>query len=450
MGKVLDTLHKSGRKGETLERVLEDALKDAGFFNVRRQFSGSQYGFDVTAQRISPLDGRQEVWVFECKNLSRPINVDDIAPKLVWNYGKAVIDRFVIVGTSAISNDLDQMLKQHQFSMQVGVWTDDNLEELIENSPQAMQRLGLSYNQNSGKPKLDIDKLPYYPQNSVTFDVTHQLNPPFAFDYVAINSSIVKAFNSFELRLLATIANPVRTPLEGHSLSVTTLNYQKVDGRVVRLMKMKGIFKPIESTFTPSRNIGGSKDLLNGNVWRVEGGATESIALILDRGTPSGLYQVMFTINGKLEGRQITRHSPSFAIHVPDDNTDLVRLYVVDRHYDSPTIQILNLDAATWGKLKQEVRDPYKMVFLGPSMREIMINHVDTTWVIRACKVIPDKDGSATINPANPTTVIHDLQTPIDEEVISLDKFMTQLTGTDKWYEFVIKTLEQAKGGDDS
>lgn len=445
MGEILETLRNTDRKGEILELVLEDALKDAGFFGVRRQLSGSQHGFDVTAQRISPLDGRQEVWVFECKNLSRPINVKDVAPKLVWYYGKAAIDRFVIVGTSAISNDLDQMLKQHQFSMQIGVWTDDDLEELIERSPKALERLGLSPYPDSGKPKLDIDRLPYYPQNSVIFDVAHQLNPPFAFDYVAATGSVVKAFNSFELRLLATITNPTRTPLDVHSLSVTTLDYQRVNSRVVRLMKMKGIFKPIELTFTPSTNIGGKADLLKGNVWRVEAGATESIAILLGRETPAGLYQVMFSIDGRLEGRQITRHSPSFAVHVPSGDADLLRLYVISRHYDSPATQLLKLDESSWTRLKQEVSDPRKMVFLGPTMRELMINQVDDTWVVRACDVTPQERGTARVSPADPTTVILDLKTPVDEEVMSLDPVMTQLTGTDKWYEYVINTLERAR-----
>lgn len=450
MGRILDTLHNIDRKGEILELVLEDSLKDAGFFNVRRQGSGSQHGFDVTAQRISPLDGRQEVWVFECKNLSRQINVKDIAPKLVWNYGKAIIDRFVIVGTTAISNDLDQLLKQHQFSIQIGVWTDDNLEELIEDSPKAMERLGLRPDLNSGKPRLNIDRLPYYPQNSVVFEVAHQLNPPFAFDYVAVAGSVVKAFNSLELRLLVTITNPTRTPLEVHSLTATTLDYQKVRGRVVRLMKMKGIFKPIEVTFTPSVNSGGRADLLKGDVWRVEGGATESIALLLNRNTPAGLYQVMFSIDGKLEGRQITRHSPSFAVHVPDGDTDLLRLYVLSRYYDSPATQLLRLDTPTWNRLKQEVSDPMKRVFLGPTMREVMINQVDNTWVVRTCDVTPEENGATIISPADPTTVILDLKSPVDEEVMSLNTVMTKLTGTDKWYEYVINTLKQAGRRGDS
>src|SRR4051812_48575433 len=99
-GEILKKLQAPGNKGELLELVLVDLLEDLGFKSVRRQLSGSQYGFDVSAHTISRRDGRQEVWKFECKNLSRPVTVEDIAPKLLWHDGSVTIDRFVIVGVS--------------------------------------------------------------------------------------------------------------------------------------------------------------------------------------------------------------------------------------------------------------------------------------------------------------------------------------------------------------
>lgn len=115
----------------------------------------------------------------------------------MWPYGNATIDRFVIVGTSRITNDLDQLLRQHQLSMQIGVWTDEALEGLIKSSPKAMARLGLDF--TPAAPTLGVEGFPSYPQESVSFDVTHQLNPPVAFDYLRVGGKVVKAFSSHVL-----------------------------------------------------------------------------------------------------------------------------------------------------------------------------------------------------------------------------------------------------------
>lgn len=444
MSNVLEILTHSGRKGALLELVLMDALTDIGFQNVRRQLSGNQYGYDLIANRPSPFDGRLETWVFECKNLSKPITVDEIAPKLVWHYGNATIDRFVIVGTSRITNDLDHLLRQHQFSMQIGVWTDEALEGLIKSSPKAMARLGLDF--TPGAPTPDIEGLPSYPQESISFDVTHQLNPPFDFDYLRIGGEVVKAFSGDELRVLATLRNPTRAVLDVHSLEVTTARYQKVEGRVVRLMKMKGIFQPLELTFLPSRNTGGSSDVLGGRVWRVNGGAHESVALLLDPGAAPGFYEVVFTVKGFLDGRPVSRISSAIPIHVQEEGADLLSLYVFSRHHDSPAAQVLGLDDDAWAALKRDSNDQNKMVFLGPSFHEVMTRQVDQTWVVRACKLHPRPDGiRADIDYFEPTTVILDMKTPVDEEVLSQDKIMSEMLGAETWQKLLPLYLEMLR-----
>ncbi|HEY0323067.1 MAG TPA: hypothetical protein VGC66_19075 [Pyrinomonadaceae bacterium] len=440
---VLEILRNSEHKGPALELVLQAVLDDAGFRNIRRQLSGSQFGYDLIAQRDSPVDGRDEVWVFECKNLSRTITMDDIAPKLVWHYGRAAIDRFVIVGTSPISNDLDLLLRQHQFSMQIGVWTGDTLEQLITNSPKAMKRLFPGYITDDVKPTPNIEALPFYPQNSITLEVDHQLNPPYCFDYTLVDGVVTKAFNNVELRLLVTITNPTRATLDVHSLNVITLNYQQVMGRVLRLSKMKGLFQPLELSFLPSPNAGGSKDVLGGRVWRINGGARETLALTLDRGAPPGLYQVVFSVNGKMDGRSIVRRSSRFDIHVKGGEADILDLYVFDRHYDSPAAQLLALDDSTWKRLKDETKDRNQLVFLGPSFYEISTGLTDHTWIIRACKAQPQGDGSrATIGFGEPTTEILNLGTAVDEELFSLDEIMCQIVGND-WREILAVQLKR-------
>jgi hypothetical protein len=92
MESILHKLMNSGAKGAFLEEVLEDVLYDLNFINIARQKSGAQYGYDLIATKRG---NRNEVWKFECKNLSSSISIDDIAPKLIWHLGNDPIDRFV-------------------------------------------------------------------------------------------------------------------------------------------------------------------------------------------------------------------------------------------------------------------------------------------------------------------------------------------------------------------
>src|SRR2546425_3088889 len=77
--------------GALLERTTVAALIDLGAVEVRRQLSGTQFGLDIWA-RIPNYQGVTEIWKLECKNLNRPITLDDVAPKLIWHVASTTID----------------------------------------------------------------------------------------------------------------------------------------------------------------------------------------------------------------------------------------------------------------------------------------------------------------------------------------------------------------------
>lgn len=108
-------------------------------------------------------------------------------------------------------------------------------------------------------------------------------------------------------------------------------------------MKQKGIFSPIKLPFTPSVNVGGTYDILKEQIWTVNGGASETVALVLSEQTDPGLYQIAFRLDGDLDGKPITRLSPALAIHVAKEDANILRLYVLSRHYDSPALHCLIL-----------------------------------------------------------------------------------------------------------
>src|SRR5260221_3513272 len=126
MGEILNRIQAAPDKGRLLERVTAALFEDLGFV-VRPQQAGSQFGFDILATRPSAMGRRLEVWKIECKNLSGPVGVDDVAPKLVWHLGKSTLDRFVLVSASEMTNELEHLLADHPFSMTVEVMAGGTL-----------------------------------------------------------------------------------------------------------------------------------------------------------------------------------------------------------------------------------------------------------------------------------------------------------------------------------
>ena len=196
------------------------------------------------------------------------LSIDDIAPKLLWYFGSNTIDHFVIVSTSDVSNDLDHLLSEHQFPMPIHIWSGSTLEKIIYESPLALKRLGLEYQINTDK-KNDvayiegIDKV-YLPKEPVSLDVFHELDPPYAFDYLLINNhQTIKAYNEIKFCLFACVTNWGRYPFDIYSLSVVTSNYiHTTNQRILREIKPKGIYEPVKLTFNPTTTIGSEKNIL--------------------------------------------------------------------------------------------------------------------------------------------------------------------------------------------
>jgi hypothetical protein len=432
--KILHELRLSPDKGGLLERVLVDLLQDLGFRGVRRQQAGSQFGYDVSAYRTSRRDARYEVWKFECKNLDGPIKVEDIAPKLIWYGGSVTIDRFVIVGTSPISNELDFMLQGHTFSMPVSVWTDVELARLIAWSPKAMKRLNLSQEVRSGEPKPEFEHLCSYPAAPISLDIVHKHDPPHAFDYVKTDGGVVKAYNSTEFRLLVIVTNPTEKPFDAYALDAATLDYRAVNSRVLQLNKPKGFVEPVKISFSPSSHIEAGVNVFGEKVLNVRAAGSEYVELLLDSNVRPGLYHLMFTLRGRSGGNEVTRHSPVFVFHVQGPDADVLTLQVGGRHYDSPAEQVLNLPRTAWKMLKREVRSSNKDIYLGPSPHEVINRKPDRTWLIRGVKTRPaEEENTVPFSMVEPSTVIMDLGTPVDEELYSTDDAFDRSFGTDKW-----------------
>jgi hypothetical protein len=431
MGKVLELLQASTAKGQLLEKVLERVLPDLGFQQVRRQMSGVQFGFDISAIRMSEADAREEVWKFECKNLRGPVTVTHIAPKLIWNYTRSIIDRFVIVSVNDISNDLDHLLSGHTFSMPITIWSGEKLEKAIRSSPSAMELLGLPSGPEQ-RPNLAELEATQYPPRAILFDVFDELDPPFRFDYWFRGNEITKAYTGSGFRLVAIITNNSERDLDIHSLEAITLEHEHISSRVLRLAKMKGLYDPIEIRFRPSTVAGASSNILGSQIWRIKARNQEPIRLNFQEDLEPGFYHIMFRARGKSGGGPVDLYSPSFPVNVRDPREDVLVLHVM-KHYDSAAPHVLNLDQATWNSLKAETASKNKMLFLGPSLVDIPRRIKDSTWLIREVLGTPSTGNDQGISiPFNqPSKVLIDLGVSVEEELYSLNNAFQRVFGAD-------------------
>lgn len=405
-------------KGDLLESVLFDALKDNGFQNVRKQLKGSQYGFDVYAEKMSNTD-TWEFWKFECKNQQAPITIGDIAQKLIWHTnGSHRVDKFVVVTTSQVSNDVFHLFENHQFPFDIEIWSDEFLESFFLQSPTALGRFNFLTNSNVGKSNpLAFKRKP------IALFVRYAHYPPYSFDYFILEGQVQKAFTEEKFVLNTVISNQTSHTLFLDSISVKTLRYVKLTGRVLRQFKQKGRFTVEKLRFVPKPNSEGELELLNeGEGWKVEALTEEFIKIELGEKVNSGFYEIVIQIKGQFGDNQFQLKSPSIPLHVHGSLTDLLPLCITGRYYDSPVEAVLTMGDETWRKIKQRAKKEGTMAYLGQTDVELL-NQIppDTTWKIKSVKMKKTREKNKfDMKPSMMSKVLKDLNLPIEEDLYSV------------------------------
>lgn len=409
---VLERLAAAPDKGDLLERVLEEALPDLGFEAVHRQASGTQFGFDLIAHR--PLGGgkQPEVWKFECKNLARRLSVADVAPKLVWHIKPATLDRLVFVDLRGPSNDLRQLLESNPLSVPIELWSGACLASRVLQSPRALRALGLDA--APAAPPATTGPMVFRPTSRLSLDLVHHHDPPGEFDFLPVGETALKTFTDADFRLWACVTNGSAGPAHVLSLQVETKAYRPWNGRVLRLVKPKGVFEPPELLFKPSRRPGARRELMkSGRAIQLAARDTQVLVLPLDPTTPPGLYEFFFRARGHVDGRGCEVFSGRFQVHIQSPDCDLLQLWVMGRHYEEPVQELLDLPAGQWDRLKELSREPDSQIYLGPTWHEVMLEKPDDRWLIRRFPVEPRPDGSANFKVEAPSTPVLELETPL-------------------------------------
>jgi hypothetical protein len=337
----------------------------------------------------------------------------------------------VIVSINDVSNDLDHLLSAHSFSMPISIWSGEKLETAIRRSPRAMELLGLPFEADQ-RPNLAELGTVQYPPQAILFDVLHELDPPFRFDYWFRGDEIVKAYTGSEFRLIAIVTNNNERDLDIHSLDAITLEHKHMSSRILRLAKMKGLYDPIEIRFRPSTVVGGLSNILGSQVWRIKARNQEPIRLSFQDDPEPGFYHIIFRARGKCGEETVDLYSPSFVVNVRDPREDVLILHVM-KHYDSAARHVLNLDQASWGSLKAKTGLKNIILFLGPSLVDIPRRIKDSTWRIRELvgTASAGNERSISIPFDQPSRVLLDLGIPVEEELYCQNNAIQRVVGAD-------------------
>ncbi|MFZ6009477.1 MAG: hypothetical protein ACOYXT_03945 [Bacteroidota bacterium] len=346
MGLITDHLAAAENKGPLLELLIEDILNDWKLKNVKRQKSGSQFGYDVVGFKEN--NDKLECWKFECKNLKGASRITDIAPKLLWHLKYQSIDRFIIVSPFGISNELFYLLEKKLFYFPVEIWQGDYLEKVILESPRALSRIGV----DSVNIKADATPLVFLP-SEIFFDAYHFHQRPFSYDYFFDSGKVIKAYTEHHCNIISTINNPTQDNLIVHQINILTTSFKRISGRIMRQFKFKGIVEPIKLQFTPATYAGGKTELLlDSKLLEVKANSTEHLSLILSDDAAPGYYEFLVEICGRFRSKPFEMYSQAFSIHKPEMDSDFVQLFVIGKHHDAPVEEILSLDESHWNFLK--------------------------------------------------------------------------------------------------
>jgi hypothetical protein len=434
---ILDRLQASNDKGRLFELVLQAGLKDRGFFDVQRQQSGTQFGFDLIAYRRH-ADGRPEVWKFECKNTRSAITIDDIAPKLIWHQGITTIDVFVIASVSPLSNSLRHLLEKHDLPMRIEVWSGSFLEQVVSRSRGACDQLGIQAEVASRETDSDCRPEVFSPLQRCFLDVAHQMNPPPAFHYTAVGDVVTKAYSLSGFQLLLTITNRAQVECLVSSLTLFTQSYSNQSVRILVQEKPKGLFEPIELSVSPTTHPGSEVDVLSGKMWRIAANSVEVLRLTLASQTLPGTYWLRLKARARLGEKDASMSSVLLIVNVLGKKDDVLRLKVAGRHYDSPVSKILGVSQSEWKSLKREASRTNQIVFLGPTTTDVIRGVKDTEWVVRALPVKDAGPGRKEYATDTVSRVVHSFGIPVEEELHSVGETIRRISGHDEMQDLLL------------
>lgn len=392
-------------KGETLELVTEDLLREMEFVNVRRQNAGTQFGRDISADLRDPT-GAATQWYVESKNWEGRIGVADLGAKLIWHLAKLrLTGGFVVVGPSELSNELREILSAHPFPFRIYDWTGEAFARLVTLCADTRGKWfpnvvvpGLTSDERKAWRDLlfscGTGGTGYAPEHPLRVHVEVVHTPPFQQAYALFADTLVRfdTDERFEHRLCWSNVGDSQVMVT--AIRVRTLARLPLPARLLLLRKLKGEFDPLRLDYVLPRS-GESNEILNGRVRRLDPGESECHALRLIGYTEPGVHDVEIVIDYFVSGVQRTAVAARLRVCAgasdPDAQTETLNLYVFRRYYERLAEALLQRPA-DWARIRSAATDE-AMIYLGPTQVDAMATAGDTRhvpWGVRRMRIERD------------------------------------------------------------
>jgi hypothetical protein len=413
--------------GNDFERMCEQLLREVGFFNVRRQFAGQQFGRDFTADLDDPEEGEPTHWFLECKNVVDVIGTRLVAPKLMWHLSSdRLTGGFVIVGASKLSNELHELLERTDFPFSIFNWTDDNFVKLVAICLDTQRRWfpGMAITPSSDEAAGWRAHL--FRAASAGYEMLHPLraaiapryDPPFEYAYFFRDGRFEKWPADVGFVHFLRLFNACRWPLVVRSIALRTLAFDTLPARVLVLNKPKGHLEPLRLKYIPVQAGGRDVEVLAPNAIQLVQRETATHFLELDGPAKAGSYvlQVLVTYDG--QGHTHVVEGPLLRVCVCSSTVDnaaadpanRLRLHVWRKHYDHLARRVLELPGDEWERLNATVHPDFQLT-LGPTAHDDLQRR-PAAWRIQRVSFGPreaEVDGSTTRTEFDRAEVLLDL-----------------------------------------
>lgn len=274
------------------------------------------------------------------------------------------------------------------------------------------------------------------PKNGINFYVNFyngnsgNINIPLSYDYFYLDNELQKSFTEVFFKFKVVFENQSDNVLSFDSFSIKTLNYQKIDSRILRQNCVQGSFTPEKFSFLPIPFSRREVDLLQEEqLFNIEPRKSETIIFELKGKAVPGFYELVFIARGTLGNSPIELKSKVLPLMVSDKNANRLKLETW-RFYDTPVETILYLEQNKWNRLKAEVKKGKYELYLGQTPPEIdqkVLIPAGSNWKIKGVKKIDVDETGYSIRANAQSKVFVDLGIPIGEQLFELDEEHKQM-----------------------
>lgn len=356
-------------KGGDFERVTRELLGEFGFFNLRRQLAGQQFGRDLSGMLEEP-GAEASRWYFECKNLRDVISTGEVAPKLIWHLSAELLSGgFVIVGPGMLSNEVHELLARTEFPFSVFDWTGDNFVKLVGVCPETRERWFPALSPYWATEEaatwrahlLTTERAGYEMANPLRFFVRRHFPNPAQYAYFERDGHFEKWETEVSFVHVLFLSNVAKWPIVVSSIRVRTLACEPLPRRLLVHEKALGVLEPLRLKYAPSPSEDGCVELLGETMRSLHSRETEPFLLEMTPPPPPGLYDLQIEVTYVGNGRSWTSEAARLQVcvlgraleEIGSDPENRLRLWVVQKHYHRAARRVLSLPPETWARINE-------------------------------------------------------------------------------------------------